>query len=142
MLGLDISTNENYTDGNEGLDVWGIVAVQVYDYNISYNTLVDEKWTGNEQRRAQWTYPRRSWTLEFEKDALGAEKFEKFFQTVKGKFKAFKFKWSKYASDGSPMGGDDKWYYCRFNSDDLKCSVDYYGYRTFQIEIIELRSGV
>lgn len=141
MLGLDITTNQDYTDGNSGVEVWGIVALQLYDYTISYNTLVDDKWTGNEQRRSQWTLPRRAWTLEFQKDAEGGEKFERFFKEVKGKFKAFKFKWSKYYEDGTLLGGDDQWYYVRFNSDDLKVEVDYMGYRHFTMEIIEVRNS-
>lgn len=140
MLGLDITTNTDYKQGD--LEVWGIMALQVYSYTLSYNTLIDEKWTANEQRRAQWTYPRRVWTLEFKKTPEAGRKFEDFFKTCRGRFKAFKFKWSKTYEDGTDMGGDNEWYYVRFNSDDLKVSMDYCGYRTFTIELIELRNGV
>ena len=78
MIGLDITTNENYVQGD--MEVWGITALQVYDYSLSYNTLIDEKWTANEQRRAKWTNPRRVWTLEFKKTPEGGRKFEEFFK--------------------------------------------------------------
>lgn len=138
MIGLDITTNTDYVNASDS--VWGISALQVYSYTLSYDTLVDEKWTGNEQRRARWTSPRRTWTLEFQKTPELGRKFEDFFKETRGRFKTFKFKWSKNASDGSDMGGDNKWYYVRFNSDDLKVEVDYLGYRHFTIDIIEVKT--
>lgn len=141
MIGLDITTNDDYTDDVNGVEAWGIAALQVYSYTLSYNTLVDDKWTGNEQRRQQWTYPRRVWTLEFQKTPEGGRKLEEFFKEVKGRFKAFKFKWAETYLDGTDMRGDDQWYYVRFNSDDLKLEVDYMGYIHTTIEVIEVRNG-
>lgn len=141
MIGLDITTNDDYTDDVNGVEAWGIAALQVYSYTLSYNTLVDDKWTGNEQRRQQWTYPRRVWTLEFQKTPEGGRKLEEFFKEVKGRFKAFKFKWSSTYADGTDMGGDDQWYYVRFNTDSLQQSIDYLGYRTCTLEILEVRNG-
>lgn len=141
MIGLDITTNEDYNEVAEGVEAWGIVALQVYSYTLSYNTLVDDKWTGNEQRRQQWTYPRRTWTLEFQKTPEGGRKLEEFFKEVRGRFKVFKFKWASTYEDGTDMGGDDQWYYVRFNSDDLKTEIDYLGYRHVTIDIIEVRNG-
>lgn len=140
MLGLDITTNTDYASGD--LDVRGIMALQVYSYAIEYNTLIDEKWSANEQRRAQWTHPRRRWTLEFQKTPEGGRKFEEFFKECRGKFKAFKFKWSKNYEDLNDMGGDDEWYTVRFDSDRLTQNVDYLGYRVWTIDIVEVRSSV
>lgn len=141
MIGLDITTNEDYKDVANGVEAWGITALQVYSYTLSYNTLIDEKWTGNEQRRQQWTYPRRKWTLEFRKTPDGGRKLEEFFKEVRGQFKAFKFRWAKTYEDGSDMGGDDQWYYVRFNTDSLQQNIDYLGYRTCTLEILEVRNG-
>ena len=138
MLGMDITTNGDYKNGD--LEVRGIVASQVYSYTLDYKTLIDEKWSANEQRRAQWTHPRRSWTLEFQKNAEGGRKFEEFFKECRGRFKAFKFKWSKTYEDLTDMGGDDEWYTVRFDSDSLTQTVDYLGYRVWSIKIIELRN--
>lgn len=140
MLGLDITTNTNYKTGD--LEVWGIMALQVYSYTLQYSTLIDEKWSANEQRRSQWTNPRRKWTLEFQKTPDAGAKFENFFKECKGRLRAFKFKWSKTYEDLTNMGGDDEWYYVRFDSDSLKMDVDYMGYRHFTIDLIEVRNGL
>lgn len=141
MIGLDVTSNSDYRDDSIGVEAWGITALQVYSYTLSYNTLIDEKWTGNEQRRQQWTYPRRKWTLEFRKTPDGGRKLENFFKEVKGQFKAFKFRWASTYADGTDMGGDDQWYYVRFASDDLQFNVDYMGYRVATIDLIEVRNG-
>lgn len=138
MYGLDITTNSNYTNASVVSDtIYGIKALQVYSYTLSYNTLVDEKFTGNEQRRPKWSNPRRKWTLEFQKNPSDGRKFEEFFKKVMGRFRTWRFKWAdKY--EGSDMGGDGKWYYVRFDSDDLKVEVDYLGYRHWTIDIVEV----
>lgn len=141
MIGLDVTSNSDYRDDSIGVEAWGITALQVYSYTLSYNTLIDEKWTGNEQRRQQWTYPRRKWTLEFRKTPDGGRKLENFFKEVKGQFKAFKFRWASTYADGTDMGGDDQWYYVRFASDDLQFNVDYLGYRVATIDLLEVRNG-
>lgn len=141
MIGLDVTSNSDYRDDSIGVEAWGITALQVYSYTLSYNTLIDEKWTGNEQRRQQWTYPRRKWTLEFRKTPDGGRKLENFFKEVKGQFKAFKFRWASTYADGTDMGGDDQWYYVRFASDDLQFNVDYCGYRVATVDLIEVRNG-
>ena len=51
MYNLDISTNEDYYDYLINEQVTGIAALKVYSYTLSYNTLIDDKFTGNEQRR-------------------------------------------------------------------------------------------
>ena len=141
MIGLDVTSNSDYKDVANGVEAWGIMALQVYSYTLSYNTLVDEKWTGNEQRRQRWTYPRRKWTLEFRKTPDGGRKLENFFKEVRGQFKAFKFKWSKTYEDGTDMGGDDQWYYVRFASDDLQFQINEMGYRVVTIDLLEVRNG-
>ncbi len=141
MLGLDITTNTDYKAAGN-LEVWGITALQLYSYTLEFNTLVDEKWTGNEQRRAQWSEPRRTWTLKFQKTPAGGRKLEEFFKQVKGKYRAFKFKWARiYADDGTDNGGDDNWYYVRFDSDSIQFTMNYMGYREVSINLIEVRNG-
>ncbi len=139
MLGLDITTNTDSIDSTSQSKIWGITALQLYSYSISFKTLVDSKWTGNEQRNSVWTEPRRVWTLEFQKDAKDGRKFEEFFKECKGRFRKFKFKWAKTFNGNDDLGGDDKWYTVRFNSDELKIEVDYMGFRHFVVELIEVR---
>ena len=59
MYNLDVSTNEDYYDYELNQEVTGIAALKVYDYSLEYKTLIDEKFTGNEQRRDVWSQPRR-----------------------------------------------------------------------------------
>lgn len=140
MLGLDVTTNEDYEDSKSGAEfIYGIKALQVYSYEISYNTLVDEKFTGNEQRRPKWSLPRRKWTLEFQKNHSDGVKFEDFFKEVMGRYKTWKFKWSS-TYEGMNMGGNELWYNVRFDSDSLKVNIDYLGYRHFTIDVIEVRT--
>ena len=58
-----------------------------------------------------------------------------------GRRTAFRFKWVKENSDGEDMGGDDNWYYVRFNTDKYSTQIDYYGYRHTTLEIIEVRNN-
>lgn len=138
MIYVDFTTNEDYRDYDLDVDVLGIASLSVYGYQISYNTLIDTKWSGNEQRRDVWTNPRRTWTLEFQKTPALGRKLEEFFKSCLGRKKAFMFKWSKFNSKGEDCGGDDKWYYVRLNSDELKVEIDYYGYRHTTLELIQL----
>ena len=39
------------------------------------------------------------------------------------------------------MGGDDEWYYVRFNTDTYSTDIDYLGYRHTTLEIIEVRNN-
>lgn len=141
MYNLDISTNEDYYDYELNQEVIGIAALQVYSYSISYKTLIDEKFTGNEQRRDVWSQPRRTWTLEFQKTPELGRKLENFFKDCLGRRKAFRFKWVKENADGEDMGGDNEWYYVRFNTDTLTTEIDYLGYRHQTLEIIEVRNN-
>lgn len=141
MYNLDISTNEDYYDYELNQEVIGIAALQVYSYSISYKTLIDEKFTGNEQRRDVWSQPRRTWTLEFQKTPELGRKLENFFKDCLGRRNAFRFKWVKENADGEDMGGDNEWYYVRFNTDTLTTEIDYLGYRHQTLEIIEVRNS-
>lgn len=141
MYNLDISTNEDYYDYELNQEVIGIAALQVYSYSISYKTLIDEKFTGNEQRRDVWSHPRRTWTLEFQKTPELGRKLENFFKDCLGRRNAFRFKWVKENADGEDMGGDNEWYYVRFNTDTLTTEIDYLGYRHQTLEIIEVRNN-
>lgn len=140
MYYLDFTTNTDYYDENIEQQVTGMAALKVYSYTLSYNTLIDEAWTGREQRRDAWVEPRRKWVLEFQKEPTLGRKLEEFFNECKGRKKAFKFKWSKYDKNGEDLGGDDNWYFVRFNSDDITIEIDYLGFRHTTLEIVEVRN--
>lgn len=115
------------------LEVFNVPYKELYTGFVEFKTVVDEHFSGNEQRRDQWTNPRRGWVLEFEKNSTASKALEDFFIRMKGRRKAFLFKWeSKY-------GGDDTTYKVRFDTDKLEYNVLYYGYRTFRIAIVEVK---
>lgn len=140
MIYLDVTTNEDYRDYDLNVDVIGIAALNVYSYQISYNTLIDTKWSGNEQRRDVWTNPRRKWSLDFEKTPTLSRKIEEFFKQCLGRKRAFMFKWTKTNDRGEDCGGDGKWYAVRMDSDDLKFEISPLGYRKTSFDLIEVRN--
>lgn len=118
----------------------GVKIQKTYTASIEFKTLVDEHFTGNEQRRDQWTKPRRSWVLEFEKTPDNARIMEKFFIRQKGRKRAFQWKWDKYV-DGYDTGGDDATYTVRFDTDKIEFNIMEMGYRTFKVTIVQVMNG-
>ena len=84
---------------------------------VEFNTLVDETFSGKEQRRDVWTTPRKKWSLEFEKNKTDRDALIAFFVARKGRKEAFNFTWD------SNKGGDGETYLVRFGSDQLDFSV-------------------
>jgi hypothetical protein len=118
--------------------VTGIKALEIYTAAIEYKTIITETWTGNEQRRDQWTYPRYTWNLTFEKDPKYAREMQAFFMRQIGRKKAFQWTWNKYNSYGEDIGGDDQLYVVRFDTDKLEIDANYWGYKVFKVPIIRL----
>lgn len=103
-----------------------------YVNSIQYKTIVDETFTGNEQRRDSWTNPRMSWALEFEKNPTNTAAVATFFKTQKGRKTAFHWTWD------SSKGGDGHQYLVRFDSDTLDFNIIEAGYSTFKIKLVEV----
>jgi len=105
---------------------------RAYTASVEFNTIVDEKFTGKEQRRDVWTNPRRTWMLEMDKNKVDREGLVAFFSARKGRKEAFDWKWT------SDKGGDDKTYRVRFGADKLELNILELGYANFQIELVEV----
>lgn len=105
---------------------------KVYVSSIQFNTIVDETFTGSEQRRDLWTNPRHKWTLEFEKDKVDTVALIEFFELQKGKRNAFSWTWE------ADKGGDGHTYLVRFDSDQLDLNILEMGYSTFSITLVEV----
>lgn len=139
MLYIDVTTNSNYTDKTLNVSVIGIKALHVYSYDLEFKTLVDSSWSGTEQRRDQWSRPRRTWTLDFKKTPELGKKLEQFFIDCMGKKKAFMFKWNTTNDEGNNLGGDGNWYKVRFDTDKLSTKVNELGYREVtNLKLIEV----
>lgn len=94
-----------------------------YSNKISFETKLNEKATGNEQRYPIKTYPVRYWTLNFNKGQEAREDLEAFFVECMGKGNEFTFVWS------TDKGGNGKTYTkCRLDIDEFKKSIIEMGY--------------
>lgn len=100
--------------------------------SVQFNTIVDETFTGGEQRRDLWSTPRRKWTLDFEKDQVDREALVAFFSAQKGRKYSFKWIWA------ANKGGDGIEHTVRFDTDQLDFSVLEMGYSMFSITLVEV----
>jgi len=105
---------------------------QAHVSSVGFNTIVDETFTGGEQRRDLWTNPRYKWTLDFEKTQVDTASLMAFFITQKGRKTAFNWTWD------SSKGGDGNTYLVRFDSDVLDLNIQEMGYSTFSITLIQV----
>jgi hypothetical protein len=120
-------------------DTFNFYYKKAYTSSVQFNTIVDEKFTGKEQRRDVWTNPRRKWMLEFEKNKVDRESLVNFFIAQKGRKKAFNWTW--LATDpvtGEKLGGDGQTYLVRFDTDELQLDILELGYSTFSIPIVQV----
>lgn len=105
---------------------------RAYTASIEFNTIVDEKFTGKEQRRDTWTHPRRTWLLEMDKNKIDREALVAFFTEKQGRKKAFNWTWVQ------DKGGDNNTYRVRFGADKLDLNILELGYSSFKIELTEV----
>ena len=100
--------------------------------SLEFYRIIDKVFTATNNHKVWWDNPKKSWTLEFDKDPETRKKIEEFFIAKRGKFRSFNWTWLK------ERGGDGKTYHVRFNSDALQMDVDRLGYANFQIQLVEV----
>lgn len=100
--------------------------------SLEFYRIIDKVFTATNNHKVWWDNPKKSWTLEFDKDPETRKKIEDFFIAKRGKFRSFNWTWLK------ERGGDGKTYHVRFNSDALQMDVDRLGYANFQIQLVEV----
>ena len=91
---------------------------------------INEKQLGNEQRYPVWTYPKRTFTLKFDKNFSQRKKLEDFYIQVVGSTGYFYFVWDEN------KGGNGKKYLCSFDDDALQQNVFDFGFSEFQLNLI------
>ena len=64
-----------------------------YSTSLEFKTQINEKHLGKEQRYPVWTYPKRVFTLKFDKNFSGRKALEDFYINVSGSSGKFYFKW-------------------------------------------------
>lgn len=108
--------------------VFDIPYKEAYTSAIEFNTQINEKMKGREQRYPVWTYPKRSFTLKFDKNFKGRTALEDFFIETMGRAGKFTFTWAK------DKGGNDKTYLCSFDSDSFKQNIKDFGFSECELK--------
>lgn len=103
---------------------------RAYSSSIQFNTQINEKMQGKEQRYSVWTYPKRTFTLKFDKNFSGRQELEDFFISVAGQSGKFNFIWDK------EHGGNDEIYLCTFDSDSLKQNISDFGFSECELTLV------
>ncbi|MBS4760301.1 MAG: hypothetical protein KHX03_06350 [Clostridium sp.] len=112
--------------------VFDIPYQDAYTSVIEFNTTINEKMKGHEQRYPVWTYPKRTFTLKFDKNPKGRQKLEEFFIKVMGQAGKFYFTWEK------SKGGNGKKYLCNFDTDSFKQNLKDFGFSECEIDIVTI----
>lgn len=110
--------------------IFDIPYQEAYSSSIEFNTQINEKMKGREQRYPVWTYPKRTFTLKFDKNFKGRKKLEDFFVSVMGQAEKFQFTWEK------SKGGNGKTYLCTFDSDSFQQNIEDYGFSESELKLV------
>lgn len=110
--------------------IFDIPYQEAYSSSIEFNTQINEKMKGREQRYPVWTYPKRTFTLKFDKNFKGRKKLEDFFVKVMGQAEKFQFTWEK------SKGGNGKTYLCTFDSDSFQQNIEDFGFSESELKLV------
>lgn len=114
------------------LPIFNIDYQRAYTSTIEFQTQINEKMKGREQRYPKWTYPKRTFTLKFDKNFAGRQELENFFIEVMGQAGKFQWIWEK------SKGGNDKVYTCTFDSDSFKQNIKDLGYTDCELKLVAI----
>lgn len=115
------------------LPTFNIPYRDVYTSEIEFNTQVIEKQRGEEQRYPKWTYPKRTFTLQFDKGPDGREAIKDFFIDVMSNHNGqFLYTWP------TSKGGNGQTYTCWFDMDTLEMSMKDLGFCETKIKFITI----
>lgn len=114
---------------------------RAYKVSSRWNTIVDDVFSGKEQRRNLWTNSRKKWILEFDKNHTDFNSILAFFDARKGRYEAFNWEWKNvHPITNEEIGGDGETYLVRFDTDELGFEHIRKGYTKFQITLVEVIS--
>ncbi len=103
-----------------------------YSTSLEFKTKINEKHLGKEQRYPVWTYPKRVFTLKFDKNFSGRKALEDFYISVSGSSGKFYFKWK------SEKGGNDKVYLCSFDDESFRQNLGDYGFSESELKLVTI----
>lgn len=115
------------------LPTFNITYQDVYTSEIEFKTEVIERQQGEEQRYPVWTYPKRTFTLKFDKSPDGRQAIEDFFIDVMTNYGGqFLYTWDV------AKGGDGQTYKCWFDIDTLEMSMKDLGFCETSLKFITI----
>lgn len=103
---------------------------EAYTSTIEFNTQINEKHKGREQRYPKWTYPKRTFTLKFDKNFNDRQRLENFVVEVMQNGGKFNWKWA------ADKGGNDKTYLCFFEEQKFKQNIKDLGYTECELGLV------
>lgn len=112
--------------------IFNISYKEAYSTEIQFQTQINEKQAGGEQRYPIWTYPKRVFTLKFDKSPTAREELESFFDNVKGSFSFFDWVWDE------EKGGNGQTYECYFDSDTLEQNLNHLGFTETELKLVTI----
>lgn len=115
------------------LPTFNITYQDVYTSEIEFKTEVIERQQGEEQRYPVWTYPKRTFTLKFDKTPDGRQAIENFFIDVMTNYGGqFLYTWDV------AKGGNGQTYKCWFDIDTLEMSIKDLGFCETSLKFITI----
>ena len=115
------------------LPTFNITYQDVYTSEIEFKTEVIERQQGEEQRYPVWTYPKRTFTLKFDKSPDGRQAIEDFFIDVMTNYGGqFLYTWDV------AKGGNGQTYKCWFDIDTLEMSMKDVGFCETSLKFITI----
>lgn len=112
--------------------IFNINYQRAYSSAIEFQTQINEKIKGREQRYPKWTYPKREFSLKFDKDPQTRTQLENFFDNVKGNVGVFDWTWD------TEKGGNGQTYQCTFDLASLEQNLHHLGFTQCQLKLITI----
>ena len=103
---------------------------EAYTSSITFETQINEKHKGKEQRYPKWTYPKRVFTLKFDKNFNDRQKLEQFVIDVMQSGGKFNWTWEE------DRGGNGKTYLCFFEDQKFKQNIKNLGYTECELALV------
>ncbi|MGN0015686.1 MAG: hypothetical protein ACI37T_09745 [Candidatus Gastranaerophilaceae bacterium] len=117
------------------IPVFNIPYQDCYSSEIEFKTQINEKHTGKEQRYPVWTYPKRTFSLKFDKNFPDRKQLEDFYIEVSGASGKFNFVWEK------SKGGNGKTYLCSFDDETFKQNIYDFGFSECELKLITVENS-
>ena len=114
------------------IPVFDIEYQSAYSTIIEFNTQINEKLLGYEQRYPVRTYPKRTFSVRFDKNFTERQQLENFYIATNGGETPFYFDWLEN------KGGNNKRYLCYFDSDSFEQTILDYGFSQSELTFIAI----